>query len=181
MTSNYAELYTALSAAIKEFSLNNIDEGNESLMDFLNLLDPFLTELPVEKTTPFQVLLNESLAYFEEKDYLNLADKLSNELLPLLEKTGNEYSMSETIDQFNTDLLETLEATIEAFKQENNSIGNEKLISLIDLIKSEATTWPEDKILQLKPLLIESLQLQKESDYSGLINILEKKIYALVV
>ena len=110
-----------------------------------------------------------------------MADKLSNELLPLLEKTGNEYSMSETIDQFNTDLLETLEATIEAFKQENNSIGNEKLISLIDLIKSEATTWPEDKILQLKPLLIESLQLQKESDYSGLINILEKKIYALVV
>ncbi|MBT6523203.1 MAG: hypothetical protein HOL00_02290, partial [Methylococcales bacterium] len=81
MTSKYSELYSVLSEAIKAFSLNNIDEGHESLMDFLTLLDPFLTELPAEKIVPFQELLNESLTFFEAKDYLNLADKLSNEFL----------------------------------------------------------------------------------------------------
>ena len=180
MTSKYSELYSVLSEAIKAFSLNNIDEGNESLMDFLTLLDPFLTELPAEKIVPFQELLNESLTFFEAKDYLNLADKLSNEFLPLLEKTLNEYPMSEPGNPLSIDLCQALDATIVAFKQENNSVGNEKLIELVDLLKSEAVRWPEEKILQLKPLLTESLQLQKESDYSGLINVLEKNIYPLV-
>ena len=180
MTSKYSELYSALSEAIKAFSLNNIDEGNESLMDFLTLLDPFLTELPAEKIVPFQVLLNESLTFFEEKDYLNLADKLSNEFLPLLEKTLIEYPMNEAGNPLSVDLCQALDATIVAFKQENNSVGNEKLIELVDLLKSEAVRWPEEKILQLKPLLTESLQLQKESDYSGLISVLEKDIYPLV-
>jgi len=180
MTSKYSELYSVLSEAIKAFSLNNIDEGNESLMDFLTLLDPFLTELPAEKIVPFQELLNESLTFFEAKDYLNLADKLSNEFLPLLEKTLIEYPMNEAGNPLSVDLCEALDATIVAFKQENNSVGNEKLIELVDLLKSEAVRWPEEKILQLKPLLTESLQLQKESDYSGLINVLEKNIYPLV-
>ena len=180
MTSKYSELYSVLSEAIKAFSLNNIDEGNESLMDFLTLLDPFLTELPAEKIVPFQELLNESLTFFEAKDYLNLADKLSNEFLPLLEKTLIEYPMNEAGNPLSVDLYEALDATIVAFKQENNSVGNEKLIELVDLLKSEAVRWPEEKILQLKPLLTESLQLQKESDYSGLISVLEKNIYPLV-
>ena len=180
MTNKYSELYSVLSEAIKAFSLNNIDKGNESLMDFLTILDPFLTELPAEKIVPFQELLNESLTFFEAKDYLNLADKLSNEFLPLLEKTLNEYPMSEPDNPLSIDLCEALDATIAAFKQENNSVGNEKLIASVDLLKSEATRWPEDKILQLKPLLTESLQLQKESDYSGLISVLEKNIYPLV-
>jgi len=181
MTSKYSELYSVLSEAIQAFSLNNIDEGNESLMNFLTILDPFLTELPGEKIVPFQELLNESLTFFEAKDYLNLADKLSNEFLPLLEKTLNEYpTMSEPGNPLSVDLCEALDATIAAFKQENNSVGNEKLIELVDLLKSEAVRWPEDKILQLKPLLTESLQLQKESDYSGLISVLEKNIYPLV-
>jgi hypothetical protein len=180
MTSKYSELYSVLSEAIKAFSLNNIDEGNESLMDFLTLLDPFLTELPAEKIVPFQELLNESLTFFEAKDYLNLADKLSNEFLPLLEKTLIEYPMNEAANPLSVDLCQALDATIVAFKQENNSVGNEKLIELVDLLKSEAVRWPEEKILQLKPLLTESLQLQKESDYSGLINVLEKNIYPLV-
>ena len=180
MTSKYSELYSVLSEAIKAFSLNNIDEGNESMMDFLTLLDPFLTELPGEKIVPFQELLNESLTFFEAKDYLNLANKLSNEFLPLLEKTLNEYPMNEPGNSLSVDLCEALDATIVAFKQENNSVGNEKLIELVDLLKAEAIRWPEDKILQLKPLLTESLQLQKESDYSGLISVLEKNIYPLV-
>jgi hypothetical protein len=180
MTSKYSELYSVLSEAIKAFSLNNIDEGNESLMAFLTLLDPFLTELPAEKIVPFQELLNESLTFFEAKDYLNLADKLSNEFLPLLEKTLNEYPMSEPGNPLSIDLCQALDATIAAFKQENNSVGNEKLIELVDLLKSETARWPEDKILQLTPLLTESLQLQKESDYSGLISVLEKNIYPLV-
>ncbi|HIG91959.1 MAG TPA: hypothetical protein EYQ77_06040 [Methylococcaceae bacterium] len=180
MTSKYSELYSVLSEAIKAFSLNNIDEGNESMMDFLTLLDPFLTELPGEKIVPFQELLNESLTFFEAKDYLNLANKLSNEFLPLLEKTLNEYPMNEPGNSLSVDLCEALDATIVAFKQENNSVGNEKLIELVDLLKAEAVRWPEDKILQLNPLLTESLQLQKESDYSGLISVLEKNIYPLV-
>ncbi len=180
MTSKYSELYSVLSEAIKAFSLNNIDEGHESLMDFLTLLDPFLTELPGEKIVPFQELLNESLTFFEAKDYLNLANKLSNEFLPLLEKTLNEYPMNEPGNSLSIDLCEALDATIVAFKQENNSVGNEKLIELVDLLKAEAVRWPEDKILQLNPLLTESLQLQKESDYSGLISVLEKNIYPLV-
>jgi len=180
MTSQYSELYSVLSEAIKSFSVNNIDEGHESLMDFLTLLDPFLTELPAEKIVPFQELLNESLTFFEAKDYLNLANKLSNEFLPLLEKTLIEYPMNEPGNPLSIDLCEALDATIVAFKQENNSVGNEKLIELVDLLKDEAVRWPEDKILQLKPLLAESLQLQKESDYSGLISVLEKNIYPLV-
>ncbi|HIO45659.1 MAG TPA: hypothetical protein EYN35_09330 [Methylococcales bacterium] len=180
MTSKYSELYSVLSAAIKAFSLNNIEEGNKSLMDFLNILDPFLTELPGEKIVPFQELLNESLTYFEAKDYLNLADKLSNDFLPLLEKTLNEYPITEPGHQLSVNLLEALDVTIAAFKQENDSVGNEKLIALVDLLKAETTRWPEDKILQLIPLLTESLQLQKESDYSGLIRVLEKNIYPLV-
>ena len=51
MTSKYSELYSVLSEAIKAFSLNNIDEGNESLMDFLTLLDPFLTELQIGRAS----------------------------------------------------------------------------------------------------------------------------------
>ena len=180
MTSKYSELYSVLSAAIKAFSLNNIEEGNKSLMDFLNILDPFLTELPGEKIVLFQELLNESLTYFEAKDYLNLADKLSNDFLPLLEKTLNEYPITEPGHQLSVNLLEALDVTIAAFKQENDSVGNEKLIALVDLLKAETTRWPEDKILQLIPLLTESLQLQKESDYSGLISVLEKNIYPLV-
>ena len=98
----------------------------------------------------------------------------------MLEKTLNEYPMNEPGNSLNVDLCEALDATIVAFKQENNSVGNEKLIELVDLLKAEAVRWPEDKILQLKPLLTESLQLQKESDYSGLIRVLEKNIYPLV-
>ena len=180
MTNKIAELYTTLSASIEAFSFNNIDEGNDHLMNFLNILDPFLAQLPVEKAPQFQKSLSESLTLFEAKDYLNLADKLSNEFLPLLEKTLNEYPMSEASNPLSVDLCEALDATIVAFKQENNSVGNEKLIELVDLLKSETVRWPEDKILQLKPLLTESLQLQKESDYSGLINVLEKNIYPLV-
>jgi len=98
----------------------------------------------------------------------------------LLEKTLIEYPMNEAGNPLSVDLCQALDATIVAFKQENNSVGNEKLIELVDLLKSEAVRWPEEKILQLKPLLTESLQLQKESDYSGLINVLEKNIYPLV-
>ena len=77
-------------------------------------------------------------------------------------------------------LSDVLASTIKAFRGENITEGNQRLVELLSLLNSETVELPEDKVLKLKSLLNESLNHLKNRDYSSLADILENNITHLL-
>jgi len=182
MENENPDICVVLSETIDSFKANDIDLGYHNLMNFLNLLDSVLEDLPTDMAPQYQSLLKESVNLFDEKNYSELVEILSDKFLPLikltLEKQDGVFKDQE--NECSPVLLELSQAIVSFYRIEDFPSGNKKLTEFLDLLSSETDKLNPVNSTKLKPLLNKTLHLLKMKDYSSLCDLINNEISPLI-
>lgn len=182
MENETSDICVALSETIESFKANDLDLGYQNLMDFLNLLDTVLENLPPEMAPEYQSLLKDSVSLFDEKNYPELVEILSNKFLPLIELTleNQDDITKKKKNECSPLLLELSKTVITSYKNENFVDGNKKMSEFLSLLSSETDNLAPENGAKLKPLLNKVLHLLKMRDYSSLCDVIDNEISPLI-